>query len=375
MITWNKTILGNTLEEYATFLLLTFVSIIAAFILRIIARRILIKWAAQTTTLFDDEVIKRVLPPLTWLMAIAGTSLAKEGLTMPTGVALWVDRLLAVAGLIIMFIALARFFRAIVNVLFLSYLKRVEKETNKTNRASQLLDAERVKRQIVEISNMAFVILALISVISNLGVDVKAIWASLGIGGIALVVAVKDPLTNIVGRAYIFSTGVFDVGHFIEFDGWSGTVKRIGIFRTSMELFTDMTTGTIPNAAFVSKPVKSYFGRTKFIYKWNLDVPYSVEAKKVDKLIENLKKLILQKSEVNPASTYIYIEKLGSYSKIVRVWFQVNLPDWGTSLHYGSETIGEIQRLFAEMEIDFAFPTSTVELKPGEEKLFGPSSD
>jgi small-conductance mechanosensitive channel len=51
---------------------------------------------------------------------------------------------------------------------------------------------------------------------------------------------------------------IFDEGHFIVFNNWAGTVKRIATFRTYLELFSDMTTVSIPNSDFVKGVVKTY---------------------------------------------------------------------------------------------------------------------
>ena len=149
---------------------------------------------------------------------------------------------------------------------------------------------------------MVIGVLAVMTVLSMLGVNLMAIWASLGIGGIAVVVAVKEPLSNLVGRLYIFSTGIFDTGDFIVFGKWSGTVKTIGLFRTSLELFADMTTVSIPNASFITGAVQNFVGRTKFMYKWDLDVPYDTPADKVQELVQRLRELIQAQVRTEPGA-------------------------------------------------------------------------
>lgn len=124
-----------------------------------------------------------------------------------------------------------------------------------------------------------------------------------------------------------------------------------------------MTTVSIPNADFVRGVVKTYYGRTRFIYKWDLSVPYDVKPEKVQELILNLRELIQAKPELNPERCWIYLDRLDEFSKIVRVWFQVNLPNWDASLFYGNGVLHEIQLIFETMSIPFAFPTQTLHLE------------
>jgi len=353
---------GNSASELGSFALVVAISVVTAFIVRRFVKKHLEAMAKSTSTKLDDLLVEGLLGPAAWLIIVIGVKVGKDGLVLSEVAALWFERILTILSITILFIVVIRFFKGVLAIIAENYLKRLGAELTEEELRERVRSVERVTRQITEIGNMLLFILAALTLLTNMGVDVKAIWASLGIGGIAIVVAVKDPLTNVVGRLYIFSTGIFDEGHFIEFDKWSGTVQRIGVFRTSLELFTDMTTLTIPNAAFIQKPVKNYFGRTKFMFKWDLDLPYEVEAGKVAELVKALKEHILGKAEVNGASTWIYLAKLGDHSKVVRVWFQANLPDWATSLHYGSDTLGEIQGVFAEQGVEFAFPTQTVHL-------------
>lgn len=355
-------ILGNTIQDY----LISIVIFILTFLFAITANRFLkrhlFRWAEKTETELDDLIIKRIFTPLTYLFVILGITLSKTNLSVNPEISLWLDKILLVFSIAILFLIIIRFIQGLVEVGASGYLKKLEQKKPK-DLEEQKKNVERIKKQVKEVANMVLGLLAILTILSNLGVNLKAIWASLGIGGIALVVAVKEPLSNLVGRIYIFSTGIFDEGHFIVFNEWAGTVKRIAMFRTYLELFSDMTTVSIPNADFVKGVVKTYYGRTKFMYKWDLDIPYDVSPQKIQELIIKLRELIHSKPEVNRDMCWIYLERLDSYSKVVRVWFQARLPNWAASLFYGNKVLHDIQLLFESMGIDFAFPTQTLYLK------------
>lgn len=360
---WAKlTFLGNSLGDYAVSAGIVVAAFAVAKGADYIVRHILRRWAERSRTEVDDVLVRRVLPPLVYLVLLGGVWVAKSRLTLGEAVSRWTDKILLVLALVIFFLVLVRLVHAGVEVVTAGYLRRVE-GAGVEDLAERRRAAERVCKQVREISGMVLWGLAGLTVLSNLGVDLKAIWASLGIGGIALVVAVKEPLANLVGRMYIYGTGIFDEGHFIQFDRWAGTVTRIGLFRTNLELFSDMTTASIPNAHFVTGAVKTYFGRTKFIYKWDFDVPYDTAPDRIETLIASLREHLHARPEVNRSMCWVYLERLGAYSKVVRVWFQVSLPDWATSLTYGSGVLRDIQGLFAREGVEFAFPTETLYLR------------
>jgi len=354
---------GNTVYDYVV----SVVIFIAAILFCTIANRFLKKhahsWAEKTSTDVDDLIVERIFTPITFLILVAGIAMAKGHLEVVDSVAFWMDKVLLVLGLAIFFFVLIRVFQGLTETVASGYVKRL-KERGATGVEEQINTVNRIRKQVTEIGNMVLGVLAVLTILSNLGLDLKAIWASLGIGGIALVVAVQEPLRNLVGRVYIFSTGIFDEGHFIVFGDSAGTVERISAFRTYLELFTDMTTVSIPNADFVKGVVKTYYGRTKFMYKWDLDVPYDVAPEKIQELVVKLREVVMGKPEVNKEMCWIYLERLDRYSKVIRVWFQAGLSSWDESLFYGNQVLHDIQLVFESMGIAFAFPTQTLLVNP-----------
>ena len=372
MMILNQEFLGNSVRAYLLALAIVAGTILIALLVNRHLRRRLDKWSASTKTLVDDFAVGQILPPLIMYLVLAGVALAANGLNFATEVELWINRVFLASGLAIFFLLLIRFSRALINVAAAAYLRRLE-ETKPSHYEEQMKTVERLKKQASEIMNMALGLLGVLTILSNLGINLKAIWASLGIGGIALALAVKEPLSNLVGRMYIYGTGIFDEGHFIVFDKWSGTVTRISVFRTYMQLFSDMTTVSIPNAEFVKGVVQNYYGRTQFMFKWDLDVPYDVPPGRLQDLVSRLTEMVRGKPEVNPDVCWIYLDRLDKHSKVVRVWFQACLPTWAASLTYGHQVLQDVQVVFEELGVEFAFPTQTLHLRP-ESSAPGPVS-
>ncbi len=361
----NITFLGNTLQNYLISLSIVVLAALFSVVVQHVLRKYLLSWAHNTETELDDAIVRRLLPPLTYLVVLIGIFAAKTPLIFPDTVSLWLNRILLVFVFAISFLILIRLFQEGIEFFAGRIINNLQQK-DFPNLEERVINVNRIKKQIREISNLILACLALLTILSHLGISLKAVWASLGIGGIALALAIQEPLRNLVGRIYIFTTGIFDEGHFIVFDNWAGTVKQITAFRTYLELFSDMTTVSIPNADFVKGAVKTYYGRTTFMYQWDLDVPYGVPPQKIQDLILALRELIHGKTEVNRDMCWIYLERLDQSSKVVRVWFQVKLPNWAESLFYGNQALHDIQLVFESMGIEFAFPTQTLHLKTGE---------
>ena len=313
----------------------------------------------KTSSKLDDLILRRIMKPIIPIFIVLGIFMGKNILALPPNIDLLVEKILVAVVLFLLFQMLILSLRHLTD----HWIERVGSRTDLS--VEKRDEIRRLGKQVKELVFPVVGVIGALTILSNLGLDLKVLWTSLGVGGIAVALAVKEPLSNFVGRLYIYATGIFDEGHFITFDGWSGTVKRIGYFRTYLEVFADMTTVSIPNTKFMTGEVKNYYGRRQFIYKWDLDIPYDTDRQQVQKLIEGLKTFLFSRPEVSRESCWIYLDRLDSYSKVVRVWFKVKLPDWAASLSYGNDILYEIQGIFSRQGVDFAFPTQVVSLIDG----------
>ncbi len=370
MRSFDITIPEGLLRECLVAIVLIAVAAFVAFALGYYLKRFLRDWAGKTGTKLDDLIVERFTLPVIGLAIVAGIAAAKEYVKIPQQISSWLDKAVMVLILAIVFVVLARFVDGIIEFSASGYIRRAEK-LQRAEAAAEMDRVQRIRKSTREIAKMLIALLGVLTILSYLGLNLKAVWASLGIGGIAVALAVQEPLRNLVGRMYIYGTGIFAEGHFIEFKQWAGTVQRITTFRTYLEMFSDMTMVSIPNEQFINSAVKSYHGRTKFMYKWDLDVPYDVSPEQLQRLVAQLREIVRARPEVNLDRCWIYLERLGQSAKVIRVWFQANLPDWGTSLIYGNEVLHEIQNVFEKMVIPFAFPTQTVHLQT-ENPIEGP---
>lgn len=345
----------RVLMAAGVFSLVVIIGLVVYFLLGKSAGRLVKK----TSSTVDDLIYARVMKPIIPIFIIIGIFMGKNILNLPPNINQLVEKILIAILLFLLFQMLILSLRHLTDY----WIERVSGRSDLS--AEKRDEIRRLGKQVKELVFPVVGVIGALTILSNLGLDLKVIWTSLGVGGIAVALAVKEPLSNFVGRLYIYATGIFDEGHFITFGGWSGTVKRIGYFRTYVEVFADMTTVSIPNTKFMTGEVKNYYGRRQFIYKWDLDIPYETDRQQVQNLIEALKTFVLARPEVVRESCWIYLDRLDSYSKVVRVWFKVSLPDWTTSLHYGNDILYEIQGIFADQGVDFAFPTQVVSLEDG----------
>ncbi|MCH8979560.1 MAG: mechanosensitive ion channel [Armatimonadetes bacterium] len=100
-----------------------------------------------------------------------------------------------------------------------------------------------------------FAIMAVLTVLGQLGVSIGPVLASLGVAGLAVALALKDTLANYFAGITLVIDKPFIVGDFIKIDGGhEGRVEVIG-WRTTKLLSSDGATVTVPNVKLTTSVV------------------------------------------------------------------------------------------------------------------------
>ena len=100
----------------------------------------------------------------------------------------------------------------------------------------------------IRVAKLFAALIGLIFVLQNIGVNVSALIASLGVGGIAVALAAKDTLANVFGSITIFTDRPFQVGDAVNIDGVVGAVEEVGLRSTRIRTASNSVL-SIPNAA------------------------------------------------------------------------------------------------------------------------------
>ena len=210
------------------------------------------------------------------------------------------------------------------------------------------------------LKSLAFIIVALVF-LQNVGFNVTSLLASLGIGGIALALAAKETLSNFFGGVSVILDKPFAVGDWIVCKDIEGTVKDIGFRSTKVKTFYDSLI-TIPNSVLSDSVIdnlgKRQARRTRFV----LDITYDTSPEKIEAFVEGLKQIIKSNSHTRKDYYQCYFSGYGPHSLQIFLNFFLKVSDWDTELLQKQNILLEILRLARELEVDFAFPTQTLDL-------------
>jgi len=179
-----------------------------------------------------------------------------------------------------------------------------------------------------------FVGLVLIIVLlTRAGVNVSALIAGLGIGGIALALAAQKTLADLFGGLSIIMRGAVRVGDFCQIDGITGTVEDIGISAVSLRTL-DRSIVSIPNSKVAEVGLQNFQLRDQFwlrqVFTLQFDTPHDVVKIVLDKITE----ILSGHPDIDKSSARARLINLTSSGPQIEVFAYYRKPgaDWAAFL-------------------------------------------
>ena len=129
------------------------------------------------------------------------------------------------------------------SILFRILKKLILRATTKQTfiRKEQQQKVNTMRSIIVNIIKYTIVIIVLLAILANFGINVKSILAGLGIGTALVGLAFQDLAKDLIAGFSIITEGEYEVGDTIEVDGFMGEVLSIGLRTTRIKNFKGAT--------------------------------------------------------------------------------------------------------------------------------------
>ena len=236
------------------------------------------------------------------------------------------------------------------------------------SRIGQLIIAAQQQRQgnlntaLVQISCRILAILVVVYIaiygLGKLGVPLAALLTGLGVGGLAIALAVRPLLENIVGGFILFLDKPVRVGDFCRYGDSVGTVEKVGLRSTRVRNL-DRTIVTIPNAEFSQLQLKNYAKRDRMLYRLILQLRYETTSEQLRFVLERLRRMLLGHPRVTDDPARVRFFGFGAYSLDLEIFAYVNSNDWGEYLGIREDLNLRIMDIVHEAGTEFAFPSQT----------------
>ena len=199
--------------------------------------------------------------------------------------------------------------------------------------------------------------LGIIFLLANLGVNISAVLAGLGIGGIAVALASQTILGDLFNYFVIFFDKPFEEDDFIAVDDYMGTIEHIGIKTTKIRSL-DGEQIILPNTSLTSSRIRNYKRMEKRRVLMKLGVTYETSGEKVKRAVEIMRAQI--QAHQDTLIDRIHFVGFGDSALNLEAAFYILQTDYVKCMDTRQEINFGIMQAFRSEGIEFAYPTQTV---------------
>jgi small-conductance mechanosensitive channel len=358
----NYEILNNSGKNYLIFLAISLSIIFFIKILKFLIKRKFKKIATKTKNDVDDliiELIEKIKPIFYFYSAFfLGTQVLKINEIL--------DKILYALFLVLMVYQIIILLQHVFDYLIDKFLAKSEKnqaEEENTSKEDLIEDRENkraIAKFIIRFVKWGLWIIGIILILSNLNVNVSSLITGLGIGGIAVALAVQNMLEDVFSSISIFTDKPFKIGDYVVLGTESGTVKRIGI-KTTRITTLEGDELVVPNKELTATRIRNYKRMQKRRISFKIGVTYDTEFKKLKKIPQMIKD-ILKGIELTELDRVNFTEFADS-SLNFEIVFYIDSANYSVAVKTKEKINYQILEKFRKEKIEFAYPTQTVFLE------------
>jgi small-conductance mechanosensitive channel len=320
--------------------------IIIGWIVYHIIERYFTRWAKKTKTNLDDEILKNIKIPIYFLVFLIGIYTALEVLTILDPF----DSIIAFIFIILEILLITYIITRVVNVVIAWYAEKRSKQKM----------SEHILFVLKRVINLIIFIFAFLIILYILRIDLSGVVVGLGIGGIAIAFALQEVLSDAFSAFSIYFDKPFEIGDYIVYGNYSGTVKKIGMKSTRVILLQGEEL-IVSNKELTSSSVRNFKKMRKRRVAFSIGVTYDTTSEKLKKIPNIIKSIINNNrfENVDKLDRVNFIE-FGDFSLKFDIVYYIKSKDYSVYCNIQQDINLAIKEAFEKEGIEMAFPTQTI---------------
>ena len=321
-----------------------------AFIVRFVMNRWMKRWAKVTVTSVDDKILTELGHPVFYIILIYGLDYAVSRLPFNNRLMVGLRGLIFTIGIFVVTLIIYRVGMTLLDW----YGEKLRKRKSTANLVREFIPLTK------RVTSIAIFTLAGIVILKHFNYDAWSLLTAMGVGSLAIGLAAKETLTNMISGFSIMIDRPFHPGDRIELaSGQIGDVEEIGLRSTRIKTF-DHTILVVPNSSLVNASLINYcYPDFKVKVRVKVGVAYGTD-------IERVKRIMLEITRKVPAILQdpppgVYFTDFGDFSLDLLMIFWVE--EYTQAFEAKDRVNTMIHERFAQEGIDIPFPIQTVYLK------------
>ncbi|MBP6331909.1 MAG: mechanosensitive ion channel family protein [Aminivibrio sp.] len=195
--------------------------------------------------------------------------------------------------------------------------------------------------------------------LSQLGLSVFHLLTGLGVVGLAISLAAKPTVENIIGGLTLFADRSVKVGEYCRFGNTAGTVLHIGLRSTKIEAL-DQTVISIPNAEFSQMQIVNVSRRNGSLMEQTIRLRHETTRDQLRWILAAVRDVFHAHPMVAAEPVpFARLESFGPSSLDILVFAYIRTKKWAEFLAVQEDLLFRIGEIVEQSGSRFAFPSTT----------------
>ncbi len=303
------------------------------------------KFAASTDVKFDDIVIDSLRGVARWGFFLFGIFAALPALPIPLSMSHHITMAGRLAVLVFSIVVVSRFASGVT-----------------THYASRLFPSSVSIAKIVV--NVIILTFGLLIIFQTMGIKITPILTALGVGGLAVALALQDTLANFFSGLQVLASRQINVGDFVRLDGGQeGFINDIGWRSATIKMLNNNIV-IIPNKKLAEAIVVNFsLEEREFAVRTTLGVAYDSDLEKVERVTIEVARDVVNRVEgaVKEFEPLVRYESFGDSS--IRFSVIIRYHDYGAQVLAQHEFIKALHKRYRQEGIEIPYPVRTVVMR------------
>lgn len=335
--------LGNTPVQWAVSLLVAAGVLVGLQTLRKLARRRLQRLAGRTRNVLDDVLFDLLANVPALLIVALALWAGAQVLVLPLRLTTLVDK-----GMTLFLIVQAAVWgtRALAVVL-------------EHYRSAEGLDASRrtTLSALSYLGRLVLYVLLALAALDNLGIDITALLAGLGIASIGIGLALQNIMSDLFGSLSIIFDKPFEIGDYVVVDDLSGTVENIGLRTTRLRSLSGEQL-VFSNADLLQSRIHNYKRMTERRALFHVGVTYETPRERLAEIPGLIREIVEAREPVR--FDRAHFKSFDDWALTYEIVYWMLDSDYGLYMDVQQTINLELVRAFDQHGIEFAYPTRKV---------------
>ena len=202
-------------------------------------------------------------------------------------------------------------------------------------------------------------IIAGFMIIAELGYDLSGLVTGLGLGSVVLTLAAQDTLKNLFSGIMIALDKPFQVGDYVKFGTYEGTIEDI-TFRSTRVRMRDNSLAQVPNSVISSTTVVNISRIKKRLYEIDLQVNFDTSLAKLSNFEHSVLDFLNNYDMVVEQSANVFLKQINSDDYNIHIYCYLNVTDFDQFCIEKGKLNYEIMNIIKQNDIKLALETMEI---------------